>query len=80
MEYVETLLKELPLFRSFSPSDLRSLIDESQLNTYQPDDVIIEFGQPGRFLGIMLSGEAEAVVIDASGSRRRLGLLKQGDF
>jgi len=80
MENVEAMLMALPLFRGFSASDLQGLIDRSQVRTYQPGEVIIEFGQPGRFLGIMLSGEAEAAVTEPSGGRRRLGPLGKGDI
>lgn len=79
MENVEIFLSNLPLFKGFSPIELKKLIGKSQLKTFAPHEVIINFGQPGRFLGIILDGEAEAVVAGKHGARR-LGLLKQGDF
>lgn len=80
MEHVETFLRELPLFKTSSSIELTKLIEKSQLKTFDPHEIIIKFGQPGRFLGIILEGEAEAVVTGKRGDRQRLGLVKQGDF
>ena len=80
MEQVEKFLCGLPLFESFSPQELKKLIEKSQLKTFAPREAIINFGQPGRFLGVILEGEAEAVVTGTTGERKRLGLLTQGDF
>jgi acetate kinase len=80
MEHIEKLLKELPLFEDFSPAELRELVAKSQLRAFAPPEVIIEFGQPGSFLGIILEGEAEAVVATKTGDRQRLGLIRQGGF
>ncbi len=80
MEHVEKFLRELPLCKAFSSMELQKLIGKSQLKTFDPHEVIIRFGQPGRFLGIMLEGEAEAVVTRKTGERQRLGLIKQGGF
>lgn len=80
MEHIEKFLEDLPLFKSFPPIEIKKLIEKSQLKIYAPQEAIISFGQPGRFLGIMLEGEAEAVVISKRGDRQRLGLLKPGDM
>ena len=80
MEQIEKLLRTLPLFRSFTSATLKKLIRKSQIKTFPSRETIISFGQPGRFLGIMLEGEAEAVVTSRAGTRKRLGVLKQGDF
>lgn len=78
MENLEQFLKGLPLLSSFSPEELKQLIEASQLRSFAPREVIIHFGQPGKFLGIVVEGEAEAVVSGEAGARR-LGLLKRGD-
>lgn len=80
MEHLDEFLRALPLFRSFSRIELKQLIKKSELKTFVPQEVIIHFGQPGRFLGIICDGVAEAVVTGKIGDRQRLGLLKQGDF
>jgi acetate kinase len=80
MENTEKFLKVLPLFKNFSPIELKKLIEKGQLKTFLPQEVIINFGQPGKFLGIIIDGEAEAVFTGKMGDRKRLGLLKRGDF
>jgi len=80
MEQIEAYLKKLALFNAFSMDILEELVKKSHVSTYSPGEVIINFGQPGKFLGIILSGVAEAVVSVASGERQRIGLIKQGEF
>ena len=80
MEHIEKFLAELPLFKKFSLTELKKLIEKSHVKTFVPQEVIIHFGQPGRFLGIVLDGEAEAVITSKTGDRIRLGLLERGDF
>lgn len=79
MEHVKEFLSGLPLFKGFSLETIEDVIGKSQLKTYAPEEIIISFGQPGRFLGIVLVGEAEAVVTRKTGERHRLGLLESGD-
>ncbi|MCP4117673.1 MAG: acetate/propionate family kinase [Desulfobacteraceae bacterium] len=80
MEQIAEFLAGIPLFSGFSQEELNRLIEASHLRSYVSGDVIIQFGQPGKFLGVMLDGEAEAVVSGDAGKRIRLGLLKQGDI
>lgn len=54
MEHIDKFLKELSLFKSFSPSELKMLVEKSHVKTFAPQEVIIQFGQPGRFLGVIL--------------------------
>jgi acetate kinase len=77
---MEKFLKEHKLFQDISPATLERLIGESKEEVYAPGETIIEFGQPGRFLGIVIEGRAEAVVDDPDKGRRRLGWLNSGDF
>jgi acetate kinase len=74
------LLRSLPLFQSFSPEKLEELVEKSHTKTFAPQEVIIQFGHPGRFLGIVLEGEAEAAITSKTGERVRLGLLKKGNI
>jgi len=77
---MEEFLSRLPLFEQFAREKLSRLISESSAESYSPGEVIIEFGQPGRFLGIVLEGRAEAVIDDPEKGRRRLGWLNPGNF
>jgi len=80
MEQIVRFLSELPLFSGFSQSELNKLIEASHLRSYTPGEVIIQYGQPGSFLGVVLDGEAEAVISDEAGQNVRLGLIKQGNI
>ncbi|NIM90684.1 MAG: acetate/propionate family kinase [Candidatus Aminicenantes bacterium] len=73
-------LSSLPLFKEVPPEHLNNLIKESKEESFEPGDVIIEFGHPGRYLGIILEGYAEAVVDDPTKGRIRLNWLDRGDF
>jgi acetate kinase len=68
------------LFKNFSAKELDGLIKKSHVKNFAPREVIIPFGQAGRFLGIMLDGEAEAVITTKTGERIRLGTLNKGDI
>lgn len=73
-----TFLKEQPLFAGFAPQKVSEILEQSRLEDFKRGDVIISQGEPGWFLGLMLEGEAEAVVTDQSGERRRLGTVRAG--
>lgn len=80
MKQLFELLESLPLFQTFQRDKLEELVAKSHIKTFAPREVLIQFGQPGRFLGILLEGEAEAVITGKTGERIRLGLLKMGNI
>jgi acetate kinase len=80
MEHLKKFIATLPLFQNYSAKELEALIKKSHVKTFSPGEMIIQFGQPGRFLGVMLEGEAEAVVTGKTGERIRLGLLGKGNI
>jgi acetate kinase len=80
MEHIDVLLKKVPLFETFSSDELQELIKRSQLKTFDPYEIMIKFGQPGSFLGVLLTGQAEAVVTRKTGELQRLGLIEPGDL
>ncbi len=76
------LSKELPalcpLFADFPPDRLLEILQGSRVLSFEPDEAIIEFGEQGHFLGVLLHGHAEVSVADDSGARHRLQLLQPG--
>jgi acetate kinase len=80
VEHIKKFVSTLPLFKNFSSKDLEGLIKKSHVKSFAPGEIIIPLGQPGRFLGIMLEGEAEAVITGKTGERIRLGPLSKGDI
>jgi acetate kinase len=77
---VEFLKSRVSLFTGFSDARLTELVKGSRVTTFEPNEAIVEFGEEGRFLGILLDGEAEASVTDDSGKRHRIGTLNPGDI
>jgi acetate kinase len=73
-----SFLQGQPLFAGFSPEKLTELVGLSQIERYKPRDAIITQGDPGWFLGVVLEGEAEALVTDPLGEQRRLGVIGPG--
>ena len=80
MENIEQFLRQLPLFKTFGPAELRTLIALSRRESYAAGETIIPFGQLGRFLGILLRGEARAEAETPDGQRLVIGRLEPGAF
>jgi len=60
MEDLRSLLRSFALFRHVSEPMLDEIIEQSEIAEFAPDEVIIPFGPPVTFLGVVLSGKAEA--------------------
>jgi acetate kinase len=74
------LTSRVGLFAEFPAERVRDLIAGSTLATFEPNEAIIEFGEEGRFLGVLTEGQAEASMAHDDGERQRLSELKPGDF
>ena len=74
------LLEQVELFSGFDRQRIDSLIDQSRGVTFEQHEAVIECGEEGRFLGVLLEGEAEVSVADDAGTRHRLTLLARGIF
>ncbi len=80
MENIVQFLAGLPLFEAFSEKALGELVENCHFKTYAPGEMIIPMGQPGRFLGIMVDGQADAIITSKLGERIKIGEIKQGGF
>ena len=77
---VASFLKaEVPIFREMSRQQIEGLLAKSRVTTFEPNEAVIEFGEEGRFLGVLLEGEAESSIADERGERHRLAALRAGD-
>lgn len=72
---VVQLLSHHDLFVGFTPDDLRGICAASEVRTFDPKEVVIRAGEPGRFLGVILDGRAEAVRVGQDGEEDRVGEL-----
>lgn len=77
---VDFLKRNVKLFGGFPGERLEELVGKSRIATFEPNEFIIEFAEEGRFLGVLLEGEAEVSVTDDSGHKRSIAVLKQGDI
>ena len=67
------LLRELP------EETLAELVRESRITTFEPNEFIIEFGEEGRFLGVLMEGRASVLLVDDQGAEHCLATVDSGD-
>lgn len=80
-EKLFSFLKDrVELFKDMPEEKLKALIDGSRITTFEGNEAVISFGQEGRFLGVLLSGKAEAAVTDNTGRKVQLWLLDPGSI
>ncbi|MBD3239586.1 MAG: acetate/propionate family kinase, partial [Chitinivibrionales bacterium] len=73
------LSSSVPLFTDLPSDRLDQLVAGSRTATFEPGEAIVEFGEEGRFMGVVLDGEAEVSVTDDTGRKHRIALLGPGD-
>ncbi len=75
-------LKSIPIFGGFDQGSLEEIVKSSTVCEANPGDRIIEYGQVGEFLGVMLEGEAVASQPSTQPGEppRELGRLKAGQY
>jgi len=78
-QIIEFLRENVPLFRGFPFDRLKELVAGSEVMTFETHESIIESGEEGRFLGIVLSGQVETSFVDNRGEKHVIGVLKEGD-
>jgi acetate kinase len=76
---IDFLVSRVALFKDFPRPQLEALIKDSRVTSFEPHEAIIEFGEEGRFLGVILDGEAEVSVTADGGEIHQIALLKTGD-
>ena len=60
MDDLKAVLGRFKLFQDISEGMLDEIVARSEVAEFAPDEVIISFGPPVTFLGVVLSGKAEA--------------------
>ena len=78
-ELISFLLKQVPLFESFTPDGIESIVDGSELRTFEGNESIIQCGEEGRFIGALIDGHGEISVADNTGGRIVMSPLEVGD-
>lgn len=72
-------LEKVRLFETFSADKVQEILIKSRLATYEGNEAILETGDEGRFIGIMISGEAEISMTENTGTRNVISQLASGD-
>jgi hypothetical protein len=71
---------ETPLFRDFSAEELAEVIRGMKLRTFEPGEILVSEGEPGRSLFVLTRGRVRAFVRDAEGRQVEVRQLEEGDF
>jgi len=79
-EIITFLREHVELFKDFPQNLLEKLVAEVRVTTFEPNEAIIEFGSEGRYLGVIVEGEAEVSVTDDGGDKHILEIIKPGDI
>jgi len=74
------LRASVPLFKSLPETTVDEVVRGGRVTTFEPNEAIIEFGEEGGFLGVLIEGQAEVSFADDSGIRHRVAVLKPGDI
>ncbi|UCV21627.1 acetate/propionate family kinase [Ferribacterium limneticum] len=72
-------LEQVRLFENFPADKVEEIVIKSRLATYEGNEAILETGDEGRFIGIMISGHAEISMTDNTGTRAVITQLGTGD-
>jgi acetate kinase len=79
-EELEQFLREnVALFGGFDATAIEEIAASSALRTFEGNEAIVECGEDGRFIGILVSGHAEISVADNTGGRILINRLEAGD-
>ena len=71
-EIKKYLQKNVKIFNTLPEDRLDKILKVSYTRTYEQNEGILEFGESGTFLGVLLKGEAVASVTDDSGEQKDL--------
>ncbi len=74
------LLRAVPLFRDFDPSELSEVAQLVTTRRYAKHETIFREGDPGQMFYLILTGSVAIVRIAADGKETILSLLKKSDF
>ncbi|UCV12702.1 acetate/propionate family kinase [Dechloromonas denitrificans] len=72
-------LEQVRLFENFPADKVEEIVIKSRLATYEGNEAILETGDEGRFIGVMISGHAEISMTDNTGTRAVISQLETGD-
>src|SRR5690242_19260092 len=78
-ELNQFLRENVALFAGFDAAVVEVVADASDLRTFEGNEAIIECGEEGRFIGVLVSGRAEISVSDNLGGRIAINHIGPGE-
>ena len=72
-------LEQVPLFASFPADQVEEIVIKSRLATFEGNEAMLETGDEGQAIGVMISGHAEISTSDNTGTRTVIAQLAPGD-
>jgi acetate kinase len=79
-DWTSFLIEKVELFKSFDKAALVEFASKARDVTFEIDEAVMEFGEEGRFLGVLLDGEAKFSINDDAGRETVLAPLHPGDL
>jgi acetate kinase len=79
MDLKRFFLEQVPLFTSFSADKVEEIVIKSRLATFEGNEAMLETGDEGHGIGIMISGHADISTSDNTGTRTVIAQLGSGD-
>jgi len=73
-------LAKIPVFKNLDGVLLAALANRFVTERYTEDEIIIQEGEPGDKLYIIVRGQAEVLATGPTGEQRRLATLRDGDY
>ncbi|WP_153144636.1 acetate/propionate family kinase [Dechloromonas sp. H13] len=72
-------LEQVRLFEHFPADKVEEIVIKSRFATYEGNEAILETGDEGKFIGVVVSGHAEISMTDNTGTRTVISQLEAGD-
>ena len=72
-------LEQVKLFENFPADKVEEIVIKSRLATYEGNEAILETGDEGHAIGVVISGHAEISMTDNTGTRSVIAQLEAGD-
>src|SRR6185369_4818837 len=72
-------LEQVRLFETFPADKVEEIVIKSRLATYEGNEAILETGDEGHCIGVLISGHAEISTSDNTGTRSVIAQLAPGE-
>lgn len=79
-ELAKKIMRSVPLFSNLSDQELSSLLDRTNVYSYQKNEIIIMAEEHTKQMYVVLKGQARVVSITHDGQERIMALRHRGDY